>query len=64
MKDDGSRNGSFINNHRLIKNFKESEETQLFSDDIIRFVSSRHFTDLTTILVSGSVPKFGTIPQF
>jgi len=37
LKDNGSRNGSFINNHRLIKNFKENEETQLFSNDIIRF---------------------------
>jgi len=37
LKDNASRNGSFINNHRLIKDFKESQETQLFTNDIIRF---------------------------
>lgn len=37
LKDNGSRNGSFINNHRLSKNFQESEENQLFSGDSIRF---------------------------
>ena len=38
MKDNASRNGSFINNHRLIKDFKESQETQLFTNDIIRWL--------------------------
>jgi len=37
LKDNGSRNGSFINNHRLSKNFQESEENQLFSEDVVRF---------------------------
>jgi len=37
LKDNGSRNGSFINNHRLSKNFQESEENQLFSGDSVRF---------------------------
>jgi len=37
LKDNGSRNGSFINNHRLGTTFQESESTVLYSDDIIRF---------------------------
>ena len=36
LKDNGSRNGSFINNHRLSKNFQESEENVLYSNDVIR----------------------------
>ena len=39
LKDSGSSNGSFINNFRLSKPGQSSLDTQLFSNDIVRFGS-------------------------
>eukprot|EP00092_Neocalanus_flemingeri_P011053 GFUD01011901.1.p1 GENE.GFUD01011901.1~~GFUD01011901.1.p1 ORF type:complete len:835 (-),score=288.99 GFUD01011901.1:58-2562(-) len=39
LKDTGSSNGTFINNFRLSQAGKQSEETQIYSQDIIRFGS-------------------------
>jgi len=36
LKDTSSRNGSFIKGVRLSKPFQESEETELFSQDVVR----------------------------
>jgi pSer/pThr/pTyr-binding forkhead associated (FHA) protein len=36
LKDIGSRNGTFINSLRLSKPFQESEDTPVYSQDIIR----------------------------
>ena len=39
LRDNGSKNGSFINNFRLSKLGRTSPEHQLFSQDIVRFGS-------------------------
>ena len=39
LKDNGSKNGSFINNFRLSKSGQRSPEYKLFSQDIVRFGS-------------------------
>ena len=36
LKDVGSSNGTFVNNFRLSKSGAESEETQIYTDDVIR----------------------------
>ena len=39
LKDNGSKNGSFINNFRLSKSGQTSPDHKLFSQDIVRFGS-------------------------
>ena len=39
IKDVGSSNGTFINNFRLSKAGLESEETRIYSDDVLKLVT-------------------------
>ena len=59
IKDLGSSNGTFINNFRLSKAGLESEETRIYSDDVLKLVTRSIYSTLFIITEDLSLPGSG-----